>query len=103
MRVFDLKRLKSHSYEERDKNVFFETSEFKMRIIELPQDGKIPSCSMSSYVIFYVLNGSVDVSVNRETISLEEGNCLVTEPATLSMSTTGGARILGIQIAKHNP
>jgi len=37
MQVFNLKKIKPHLYNERDKNVFYKTNEFKTRIIELPQ------------------------------------------------------------------
>ena len=56
---------------------------------------------MKSYVIFYVVSGSAEVSVNGEINNLEEGQCLITEPATLSMETTDGVKIMGIQIEKR--
>jgi len=43
MQVFNLKAMKSHPYEERDKNVFYKANEFKTRIIELPPNGEMPS------------------------------------------------------------
>jgi len=57
MQVFDLKAMKAYPYEERDKNVFYKTKEFKARIIELPAGGEMPTCEMASYVIFYVIEG----------------------------------------------
>ena len=100
MKVFDLNKLTSHPYEERDKNVFYQAKEFKTRIIELPPGGQMPVCEMESHVIFFVLNGEVKVTVNSESAELKEKQCLITEPATLSMKTTGGVRILGVQIQK---
>ena len=100
MQVFDLKKTQSYPYEERDKNVFYATKEFKVRIIELPPNGEIPSCEMASYVIFYVVDGTVEVSVNQKEASIMEGQCLITEPATISMKTHSGARIMGIQVMK---
>lgn len=100
MKVFNLNEMRVFPYEQRDKNVFFQTEEFKTRIIELPPGGQMPSCEMASYVIFYVLDGEVKVTVNSETAELKEKHCLMTEPATISMMTENGVRLLGIQIAK---
>ena len=61
----------------------------------------MPTCEMASYVIFYVLSGEVKVTVNSETVVLKEKRCLITEPATLSMQTDNGVKIMGIQIAKN--
>jgi mannose-6-phosphate isomerase-like protein (cupin superfamily) len=57
---------------------------------------------MSSHVIFYVLDGKVNVTVNSESAVLNEKQCLITEPATISMKTKYGARLMGIQITKEN-
>lgn len=100
MKVFDLKKMKAFPYEEREKNVFFNAKEFRTRIIELPPHGKIPNCEMSSYVIFNVITGNVEVTVNSEKRELKEGQCLITEPASLSMYTENGVKIMGIQIEK---
>ena len=98
MKVFDLYKMAAFPYEQREKNVFYQTGEFKMRVIDLPPGGNIPVCEMASHVIFYVMDGEADVTVNLESMVLKEKQCLVTEPATLSMKTKGGARLLGIQI-----
>ena len=100
MNVFDLAEMVAFPYEQRDKNVFYQTKEFKTRIIELPPGGQMPICEMESHVIFFVLNGVVKVTVNSEAVELKEKQCFITEPATLSMLTTGGVRILGVQIQK---
>jgi hypothetical protein len=42
MNIIDLHSIQAFSLEEKDKNVFFETREFKTRIIELPEGGEIP-------------------------------------------------------------
>jgi quercetin dioxygenase-like cupin family protein len=98
MQVVDLKAMISYPYEEREKNIVYNAEEFKIRIIKLPAGGKMPNCEMSSYVIFYVIEGTVDVTVNQEKATINEGQCLISEPATLSMRTINGARIMGIQI-----
>ena len=100
MQLFNLKTMKSHPYKERDKNVFYKDKQFKTRIIELPPDGEMPTCEMLSYVIFYVIKGTVEVRVNQEKTILKEGQCLIVEPATLSMKTQNGVKMIGIQIMK---
>jgi quercetin dioxygenase-like cupin family protein len=98
MKVFDLSQIKAFPYEKREKNVLFQTEEFKTRIIELPPGGKMPPCKMSEYVVFIVLEGEVTIDVNSEKKNFKEKHCLITEPATLSMQTQKGVRILGLQI-----
>jgi quercetin dioxygenase-like cupin family protein len=101
MQIFDLKKMMSHPYAEREKNVFYKTSSFKVRIIELPPNGEMPTCKMDSYVMFYVLKGEVDIDINQEKKILSEGQCFITEPATLSMKTKNGVKILGVQITQQ--
>jgi quercetin dioxygenase-like cupin family protein len=98
MRIFDLKAMTSHPYSEREKNVFYQAPQFKARIIELPAKGRMPTCEMASHVLFYVVQGEAEVQVNQEVATIKEGQCLVSEPATLSMKTEAGVKILGIQI-----
>jgi len=102
MRVVDLKAMESYPYEEREKNIFFNVEEFKARIIKLPAEGKMPNCEMPSYVIFYVIEGCVDVTVNEEKATISEGQCLISEPTTISMRSINGAKIMGIQIPVRN-
>lgn len=99
MQVFDLKKMRAHPLEERDKNVFYQTEEFKMRIVELSPGEEIPSCEMESYVIFYVVEGEAQVGVDEESTELKEGQCLATGPATMFMITENGVKIMGIQIS----
>jgi len=101
MQTFDIMTMVSHSYNERGKNVFYQTPQFKARIIELPAGGGMPTCEMASHVLFYVVRGEAEVQVNGEVAAMREGQCLVTEPATISMKTKSGVRILGIQIAAN--
>jgi mannose-6-phosphate isomerase-like protein (cupin superfamily) len=100
MKIFDLSEMTAAPYELRGRNVFYQANEFKTRIIELPAGGQIPYCEMASYVIFYVLDGEVKVTVNTELVSLKKNQCLITEPSTFSMQTDNGVKIMGIQIAK---
>lgn len=100
MKVFDLKTMKAYPYAERQKNVFYQANEFKTIIVELPPGGEIPVCEMIPHVIFMVIEGSAEITVNGEKVMLKEGQCLITEPATLSMKTDTGVRIMGTQIFK---
>lgn len=99
--VFDIKTMASYPYEERDKNVFYKTKEFKTRLVELPPGGEIPICEMASYVIFFVVTGVAEVRVNQEIVTIEEGQCLIAEPATLSMKTENGVKIMATQIERQ--
>jgi len=98
MQIFNPSTMKVCPYEEREKNVFYKTDKFKTRIIELPPGGGIPECEMSSHVIFYVLEGEAEVKVNQEKTIIKKEQCLITEPATVSMKADKGVKIMGIQI-----
>ncbi len=100
MQVFDVNAMGVYPYEERDRNVFYKAKEFKTRIIELPAGGEMPTCEMASYVIFYFIDGAAEVKVNQEKVNIIKGQCLITEPATLSMRTNNGVKIMGIQVVK---
>ena len=102
MQIIDLKKMISSPYEEREKNIFYNVDEFKARIIKLPADGNMTTCKMGSYVIFYVIEGTVDVTVNQEKATIKEGECLISEPENLSMRTTNGVKIMGIKITEGN-
>ena len=101
MQIFDIKAMKSYPYNERDKNVFYKTDEFKARIIELPQGGEMPTCEMDSYVIFLAIEGDVNIRIDHRNAILKEGQCLIAEPATFSMKTDNGVKMMGIQITKE--
>ena len=101
MEMFDLKKIKAYPYAKRDKNILYSQSNFKVRIIELPPNGEMPTCKMDSYVMFYVLKGEAAIDINQEKKILSEGQCFITEPATLSMKTKNGVKILGVQIMKQ--
>ncbi len=98
MKIFDLMALEAEGYEKRNVNVLFENDSFKTRIIVLDAGGKIPECKMESYVMFYVVKGEVLLRKNDESSILRENQVFITEPALLSMETTEGARLMGVQI-----
>ena len=101
MQIFDLDKLQSFPYKEREKNVFYNTKEFKARIIELSCNEEIQKCEMGSFVVFYVLEGKAELSVNQDKSIIETGMCIITEPATFSLKTKDGVKIMGIQINKQ--
>ena len=100
MKVFHLNEMTAAPYEQRGKNVFYQAKEFKTRIIELPPGGQMPTCEMASHVIFYALDGEAKVTVNSESVILKKNQCLIAEPATFSIQTDNGIKIMGIQITK---
>ena len=100
MDVFDLKNMAVYPFQERDRNVLFRSEDFTARIIPLPARGAVPPCEMASSVIFTVVSGKMTVVVNGGESALEEGWCRISGPATLSMHTVEGARVLGIQVPR---
>jgi quercetin dioxygenase-like cupin family protein len=98
MEKFDLAKIKAAGYEQREKNILYEKPEFKMRIIDLEPGSEIPSCVMSSYVVFICLEGKAEILVNGNKVELFSGQLMVSEPAAFSMRAGSGARLLGIQV-----
>ncbi|MFW6026707.1 MAG: cupin domain-containing protein [Candidatus Woesearchaeota archaeon] len=101
MEIFDLKEMEP-SDNGKPQKVLYEGDNFTTRIIKLESGGQIPDCEMSASVIFNVISGSVEIKVNGESSELKEGECLITEPATVSMNSSVGAKIMGIQIEKFD-
>lgn len=99
MKVFDVADMESQGYDQRAKNVFHQTPEFKMRLIELAPGGSIPLCEMASHVVFVCMEGEATVTVDGTEATLTPAKGLVTEPATVSMRSETGAKLLGIQIS----
>jgi len=101
MKIFNLMNLEAKGYEKRNVNVFFKNDIFKTRVIVLEAGGKIPECQMDSYVLFYVIKGEVFLNKNNESSILKENEVFISEPTLLSMESTEGARLMGVQI-KNN-
>jgi len=99
MKLFDITDMQAHGYDQRSRNVFYETPGFKMRVIDLGPGEAIPQCEMSSHVIFVCAEGEAFVTVDGKEVSLTPAQGLATEPTTLSMKSDTGAKLLGIQIA----
>lgn len=98
MEIFDLMNLEATGYENRKTNVFFQNDLFKTRVIVLAPEQKIPQCQMDSFVMFYVVKGQVLLKKNDESSILKENQVFITEPALVSMETSTGARLMGVQI-----
>ncbi|MBE0418003.1 MAG: hypothetical protein IBX63_09590 [Coriobacteriia bacterium] len=98
MKTFDISNMEAFGYDQRSRNVFHETPEFKMRVIDLPPGGSIPLCEMASHVVFVCVDGEAFVTVNGEETTLTPPQGVVTEPASVSMRTDVGAKLLGVQV-----
>ena len=98
MQIFDLEDVQKGPGSGQKSILLYEKDGFKLRSITLNPGDDIPPCEMASSVIFHVLAGSVEITSNAHTASIKEGQCVVSEPATISMFSTTGARLLGIQI-----
>ena len=67
--------------------------------ISLIKDKKKTFAAMKkSKGMFYVVKGEVLLRKNDESSILRENQVFITEPALLSMETTVGARLMGVQI-----
>ena len=98
MKIFDFAKMSTKSYENRDKNVFFQNELFKTKTINLKEGESIPDCQMDCFVIFYVIKGEVLLRKNGHEATLKEKQVFITEPALLSMKSSSGAMLMGIQI-----
>lgn len=98
MEIFDLKEITVGTDHAKPQKLFFKNNKFKTRIIDLNVGDRIPECVMDSDLIFYVIEGEVEIIVNDNKNEVSSGQCLITKPATLSMYSKQGAKILGVQI-----
>jgi quercetin dioxygenase-like cupin family protein len=57
MKKFDIAGMETSGYDHREKNVFYQTREFKMRVIGLASGESLPECEMASHVVFICLEG----------------------------------------------
>lgn len=101
MKIFNTKALQAFPFSERHKNVFYQVDEFKMRIIELESDQQLPECQMESHVVFLLVSGEVEITVDNEKALMKQDELLVSEPAKFSMRALKASRLIGIQINKH--
>ena len=103
MKVFDLNDIHVHPFEERDKNVVFQSEAFKVRLIELEAGGEIPRCNMAMNVLFCILQGEGVIVVNEVSNQVKPHSLVITPPATISMKSEKGMKVLGIQIMAGQP
>ncbi|MBI9066584.1 MAG: hypothetical protein JEZ09_04785 [Salinivirgaceae bacterium] len=101
MEILDFTKLNGFPYGERHKNVLYNSDDFKISIIDLPENGSLPECNMESHVVFVVMHGQVDININGEKFSLIEKQSIASEPGLFSMKTLQGEKLMGIQIQKH--
>ena len=98
MEIFDLNDSNVYLFEERDKNVLFQSGIFKVRLIQVEAGGEIPPCAMAMNVIFCVLQGNGIISVNGKSNQVKPHSLIIAPPATISMKSNEGMKLLGIQI-----
>jgi quercetin dioxygenase-like cupin family protein len=98
MEIVDLNDILVHPFEERDRNVLFQNETFKVRLIQLEAGEEIPPCAMAMNVIFCVLQGKGVITVNDKPNQVKPHSLLITPPATISMRSKDGMKLLGIQI-----
>jgi quercetin dioxygenase-like cupin family protein len=98
MEIFDLNDSNVYPFEEKDKNVLFQSGVFKVRLIQLEGGGEIPPCVMTMNVMFCVLQGKGIITVNDKPNQVKPHFLIITPPATISMKSDEGMRVLGIQI-----
>lgn len=103
MEIFDLNNIMIHPFEERDKNVLSQAGGFKVRLIPVEAGGEIPPCKMEMTVLFCVLQGRGMITVNDESAEVKPHSLIITPPATISMKSQEGMRLLGIQIVGEGP
>src|SRR4030042_3376040 len=100
MEIFDLNDTLVYAFEERDRNLLFQDETFKVRLIQLEAGGEIPSCTMPMNVIFCVLQGKGIITINEKSNQVKPHSLIITPPATISMMSDEGMKVLGIQIVK---
>ncbi len=98
MEIYNLLNMETESLEKKTTNVFFQNDLFKTRVINLQPGQKIPDCHMDCFVMFYVVEGEVLLRKNEESATLKENHVFITGPAVLSMETTDGAKLMGVQV-----
>ena len=103
IKVFDLNDIHVHPFEERERNVIFQSETFKVRLIQLEAGGEIPPCNMAMNVLFCILQGEGVIVVNEVSNQVKPHSLVITPPATIAMKSEKGMRVLGIQIMAGQP
>ena len=102
MQVIDFKTMELDMDKERETKEIYSADGLKVRIIQLSAGAKIPDCEMASHVIFHILEGDVEITVNQKPVTVNAGKVLVCEPATISMVSINDSKIMGVQIARND-
>ena len=98
MHVINTNEAKALPYEQRDKNVLFNNSKMKLRIVELEKNEELPECEMKNSVVFHIIKGSLDLKVGTKSSTLKKGFTAVCEPGTYSMKAKSKTKLIGIMI-----
>lgn len=83
--------------ERRGHHVLYDGGTMKVRIVDLEEGERIPDCIMAESVLFHVLEGAVTITVDGKPARLRAGQCLITGPATLTMTAHERTRLMGVQ------
>ena len=81
--------------------VFYEGNNFNSRLISLKKGEEIPPCDMDSNLIFTIIEGEVEISVNEQKNILSQNQVLIADPGLFSMEALKDSKIMGIQIAAN--
>lgn len=103
MEIFDLNDSNVYLFEERERNVIFQSETMKVRLIHLEAGGEIPPCKMTTNVLFFILQGEGAIVVNEASNQVKPHSLVITPPAIISMKSEKGMRLLGIQIVGDKP
>ncbi len=57
---------------------------------------------MKSYVIFFLVKGKVEATVNKEKTILKEGQFLVSEPAIFAMKAIENSHLVVFKLTNNN-
>ncbi|MHC1787472.1 MAG: AraC family ligand binding domain-containing protein [Christensenellales bacterium] len=99
MNIYDLTKLELDPNAGGNCGAFYQNDLINARLIVLKAGQKIPNARVDSYVLFYVVAGEVFLTCNEETVRLQENQVFISGPATLSLETAQGARLMGVRIS----
>jgi hypothetical protein len=63
---------------------------------------EISPCAMAMNVIFCILQGKGLITVNDQSNQVKPHSLIITSPATISMKSDEGMKLLGIQITRKS-
>ncbi len=98
MHIITLDQEPRFPFERRGHHVLYDGDAMKVRIVDLEDGERIPDCIMAELVLFHVLEGVVTISVDGKPARLRAGQCLISRPATLTMTAHERSRLMGVQV-----